>query len=127
MIDATPSTARKLIESVPVWDHHACMPLRPNDPSFLPQLARHRAAGFDAITLNIGFGDQTPEQHMQMIASLRNWLLERPQEYLLLQQAEDIERAHATGRLAVGFDIEGANAVGGQLSLIQHYYNLGVR
>jgi membrane dipeptidase len=127
MIDATPSTARKLIESVPVWDHHACMPLRPNDPSFLPQLARHRAAGFDAITLNIGFGDQTPEQHMQMIASLRNWLLERPQEYLLLQQAEDIERAHATGRLAVGFDIEGANAVGDQLSLIQHYYNLGVR
>jgi len=44
-----------------------------------------------------------------------------------LQQADDVERARATGRLAVGFDIEGANAVGDQLSLIQLYYDLGVR
>jgi membrane dipeptidase len=62
-----------------------------------------------------------------MIAALRHWLLARPQEYLLLQQAGDVERARATGRLAVGFDIEGANAVGDQLSLIQLYYDLGVR
>ena len=127
MTEATLSTARKLIDAVPVWDHHACLPLRPNDPSFLPQLARHKAAGFDAITVNIGFGEQGPEEHLRMIAALRHWLLARPQEYLLLQQADDVERARATGRLAVGFDIEGANAVGDQLSLIQLYYDLGVR
>ena len=127
MPQATPSTARRLIDAVPVWDHHACLPLRPNDPAFLPQLARHRAAGFDAITVNIGFGEQGPEEHLRMIAALRHWLLARPQEYLLLQEADDVERARATGRLAVGFDIEGANAVGDQLSLIQLYYDLGVR
>jgi membrane dipeptidase len=127
MTEATLSTARKLIDAVPVWDHHACLPLRPNDPSFLPQLSRHKAAGFDAITVNIGFGEQGPEEHLRMIAALRHWLLARPQEYLLLQQADDVERARATGRLAVGFDIEGANAVGDQLSLIQLYYDLGVR
>ena len=127
MTEATLSTARKLIDAVPVWDHHACLPLRPNDPSFLPQLSRHKAAGFDAITVNIGFGEQGPEEHLRMIAALRHWLLARPQEYLLLQQAGDVERARATGRLAVGFDIEGANAVGDQLSLIQLYYDLGVR
>ena len=62
-----------------------------------------------------------------MIAALRHWLLARPHEYLLLLEADDIERARATGRLAVGFDIEGANAVGDQLSLIQMYHDLGVR
>lgn len=122
-----PSPARRLIDAVPVWDHHACMPLRPSDPTFLPQLARHKAAGFDAITVNIGFGEQGPEEHLRMIAALRHWLLARPQEYLLLLEPDDIERARATGRLAVGFDIEGANAVGDQLSLVQLYYDLGVR
>ena len=122
-----PSPARRLIDAVPAWDHHACMPLRPGDPSFLPQLARHKAAGFDAVTVNIGFGEQGPEAHLRMIAALRHWLLARPEEYLLLLRAEDVERARASGRLAVGFDIEGANAVGDQLSLVQLYYDLGVR
>jgi membrane dipeptidase len=93
----------------------------------LPQLARHKAAGFDAITVNIGFGEQGPEEHLRMIAALRHWLVARPEEYLLLMEADDVERARSTGRLAVGFDIEGANAVGDQLSLIQLYYDLGVR
>jgi membrane dipeptidase len=124
---AAATSARRLIDAVPVWDHHACMPLRPNDPSFLPQLARHKAAGFDAVTLNVGFGEQGPEQHLRMLAALRHWVLMRPDEYLLLLQPEDVERARRTGRLAVGFDIEGANAIGDQLSLIQMYYDLGVR
>ena len=123
----TPSTARRLIDAVPVWDHHACMPLRPLDPSFLPQLARHKAAGFDAVTVNFGFGELVPEEHLRMIAAMRHWLMARPDEYLLLLEADDIERARATGRLAVGFDIEGANALGDQLSLIQLYHDLGVR
>ena len=127
MIEANSSTGRQLIDAVPVWDHHACLPLRPNDPAFLPQLARHKAAGFDAITVNIGFGEQGPEEHLRMIAALRHWLMARPEEYLLLLEADDVERARSTGRLAVGFDIEGANAVGDQLSLIQLYYDLGVR
>ena len=127
MIEANSSTARQLIDAVPVWDHHACLPLRPNDPTFLPQLARHKAAGFDAITVNLGFGEQGPEEHLRMIAALRHWLVARPEEYLLLLEADDVERARSTGRLAVGFDIEGANAVGDQLSLIQLYYDLGVR
>jgi membrane dipeptidase len=121
-----PSPARRLIDAVPAWDHHACMPLRPHDSSFLPQLARHKAAGFDAVTLNIGFGEQGPEEHLRMLAALRHWVLARPDEYLLLLEPDDVERARASGRLAVGFDIEGANAIGDQLSLIQLYRDLGV-
>jgi membrane dipeptidase len=127
MPDTTARAARQLIDTTPVWDHHACMPLRPLDPSFLPQLARHKAAGFDAVTVNVGFGEQGPAEHLRMLAALRHWLLARPDEYLLLQDADDVERARSTHRLAVGFDIEGANAIGDQLSLIQMYHDLGVR
>jgi membrane dipeptidase len=78
----TISPLRALIEATPAWDHHACMPLRPEDPSFLPQLARHRRAGFDAVTVNIGFGEQGPEAHLRMLAALRHWVLAHPEEYL---------------------------------------------
>ena len=103
------------------------MPLRPDDATFLPQLSRHKAAGFDAVTVNVGFGDMGPEAHLRMLASLRRWLAARPDEYVLVETADDVERAHAGGRLAVGFDIEGANAIGDDLGLVQRYYDLGVR
>jgi membrane dipeptidase len=121
------TAAAAVLREATVWDHHACMPLRPLDASFLPQLQRHRAAGFDAVTLNVGFGEQGPQEHLRMLAALRHWLLARPDEYVLLERADDLERARASGRLAVGFDIEGANAIGEQLSLIELYYALGVR
>ena len=121
----TPAAA-VLRESL-VWDHHTCMPLRPLDTSFLPQLQRHKAAGFDAVTVNVGFGEMGVEEHLRMLASLRHWLLARPDEYVLIERADDIEHARSSGRLAVGFDIEGANAIGDQLSLVQLYYDLGVR
>ena len=103
------------------------MPLRPEDPSFLPQPARHRRPGFGVVTVNIGFGEQGPEAHLRMLTSLRHWVLAHPEEYLLLLRPQDVERAHASGRLAVGFDIEGANALGDQLSLIQLYYDQSPR
>jgi len=111
-----------------VWDNHACMPVaRPHDTSFLPQLQRYRAIGVNVVMLNIGFGDHGPEQHLRTLASMRHWLSERPDEFLVIDEPDDIERARATGRLAVGFDIEGANAIDDQLSLIQLYRDLGVR
>ena len=40
------SAAQALLDHTLVWDNHGCMPVaRPHDTSFLPQLARYRAAG----------------------------------------------------------------------------------
>jgi membrane dipeptidase len=100
---------------------------RPHDISFLPQLKRYRAAGVSAVMLNVGFGDMGIEDHIRTLASLRHWIKARPNEYLLLCTADDVDQAYATGRLAVGFDIEGANAVADQPSLVSLYYDLGVR
>jgi membrane dipeptidase len=131
-MNPTPETPREqaaaLMRRSIVWDNHGCMPVaRPHDTSFLPQLQRYRAAGVSAVMLNVGFGEMGIEEHIRTLGSLRHWVKARPDEYLLLNSADDVEQAHATGRLAVGFDIEGANAVADQPSLVSLYYDLGVR
>jgi membrane dipeptidase len=128
VLAATSGNARALLRDSLVWDNHGCMPvMRAHDASFLPQLQRYRAAGVDAVMLNVGFGEMGIEDHIRTLAGMRHWIKQRPQEYLLIESADDIELARATGRLAVGFDIEGANALADQPSLVQLYYDLGVR
>ncbi len=117
----------RLVDSMLVWDNHACMPLKPNDTSFLPQLQRHRDAGADVVIVNVGYGDDGPEQHLRVLASMRDWLAAHSRDYRLIRSVDDIERARAAGQLAVGFDVEGANAIGDQLSLLGLYADLGVR
>ncbi len=116
-----------LLDSMLVWDNHACLPLKPHDTSFLPQLQRHRDAGADVVIVNVGYGDDGPEQHLRVLASMRDWLAANSRDYRLIRSVGDIELARAAGQLAVGFDIEGANAVGDQLSLLGLYADLGVR
>jgi len=123
----TNRSAAGRLASMLVWDNHACMPLTPHDTSFLPQLQRHRDAGADVVMVNVGFGDDGVEAHLRMLATLRAWLAANARDYRLIQSVDDIEIARAQGQLAVGFDIEGANAVGDQLSLLELYRDLGVR
>lgn len=115
------------LSSMLVWDNHACMPLRPHDVGFLDQLEWHRLSGTDVVMLNVGFGDDSIESHLRMLATFRTWLAARPEHYRLIRSVADIHAARAAGQLAVGFDIEGANAIGDQLSLIELYRDLGVR
>lgn len=121
------SRARELIRDTFVWDNHACMPLRPHDDSFLPQIERHRAAGFSAVTLNVGFGENTVEDHVRMLAHFIQWFSSRSDRYVLAKSTADLRRAREEGKLAVCFDIEGMRAVADQPSLVSLYYELGVR
>jgi membrane dipeptidase len=58
---------------------------------------------------------------------MRDWVRANPADYRLVDTADDIVLARAAGQLAVGFDIEGANAIDDQLSLLGLYRDLGVR
>ncbi|MDH0866508.1 membrane dipeptidase [Mitsuaria sp. GD03876] len=124
---AIAARAATLVACGLVWDNHACMPLRPHDVSFLPQLERHRAAGADVVMLNVGFGETGIEDHVRMLASMRDWLARHRDRYRLIESIGDIAAARAAGQLAVGFDIEGANAIDDQISLVRLYRDLGVR
>lgn len=121
------TVAREIVANRLVWDSHGCMPLRPGDESFLPQLERYRAAGVDVVFLNVGFGDDGIEQHIRMLGQFRQWIARHGDAYTLVTDADSIASARAAGKLAIGFDIEGMNAISDQLSLIALYYDLGVR
>ncbi len=127
MATAATTRAATLIGSSIVWDNHSCMPLRADDPDFLPQLARARAAGFSTVSLNIGFGEQTPEEHLRVLGGFRRWLKARPDEYQIIERPGDVAAARAAGKMGIIFDIEGARGVGDALGLVELYYDLGVR
>jgi membrane dipeptidase len=127
MIAAIPDRVRHLLERTVLWDNHACMPLRPEDEEFLPQLRRHKEAGVTVLLLNIYFDMYPPEIAFPMLASFRQWILERSDQYVLAGSIDDIETAKRQGKLAIAFDIEGGRAVEAHPGLVEVFYRLGVR
>jgi membrane dipeptidase len=110
-----------------VWDNHACAPLRLGETDFLPTLERYRDAGFTMVSLNVGFADDPAAQQLAMLATFRDWLAARPDQYALISTAADVRQAARDGRLGIAFDIEGMALLEGQLGLMARLYELGVR
>ncbi|MBL8266549.1 dipeptidase [Steroidobacter sp.] len=123
------STARgrQLLADALVWDNHGCMPLRPEDDRFLPQLQRYRQSGVNVVTLNVGFDGVPWQTNFAMLEAFRAWIKARPAEYLQIETVADIERARHSDRLGIAFDIEGGSALDSDLSRVETYYRLGVR
>ncbi|MGV0036692.1 MAG: dipeptidase [Candidatus Azotimanducaceae bacterium WSBS_2022_MAG_OTU7] len=118
--------AKKLHLDALVWDNHACMPIEV-DNEFLSDFSRYKQAGVNVLVVNIGYGDIPLETHFRVLSFMRHWLLQRPDEYTLIDTIADIQQAKKAGTLAIAFDIEGAKPIEGQLSLVEAFYNLGVR
>ena len=109
-----------------VWDMHGCPQRIPgNDLPYA--LERYRAAGFDAVTVNVADSFYVLEDAIHTIASFRAQLTAHPERYLLVRSVRDLEKARAAGKLAVSFDVEGALSLGTDLDLVDLYYDLGVR
>ena len=116
-----------LISTSMVWDNHGCMPLRPDDYSFLPRLQQYRDAGVNVAFINAGFDLMSWENTVAMLASFRHWIGAHPDDYCFADSVVNIEKAISENKLAVGFDIEGGVSLNGQLSMVELYYELGVR
>lgn len=120
------SRAQALLRSGLVWDNHGCLPLRA-DATFLPQLERYRSAGVSVVSINSGFAEMSWREHVRILSFMRQWLAQRPDQYRLVSRIEDVQRCKAEGMLGVVFDIEGMGPVLDELSLVQTFYELGVR
>jgi membrane dipeptidase len=116
-----------LLKDAIVWDDHGCMPLRPDDETFLPELIRYKRAGTDVVSLNVGFDAVPWENTVRMIAHFRHWIRQHPADYLLVESVDDVVRAKDEGKLGITFDIEGGCSLNDQLSMVEMYYDLGVR
>jgi membrane dipeptidase len=110
-----------------VWDNHTCTSTEPNKAGSLEYLRRHRAAGVDVVTLNVGFDPAPNENAVRLLADFRHWIAAHPEEFHLVLQAEDIEQARRENRLGVCFNIEGGCCLYDQVSMVSLYYDLGVR
>jgi membrane dipeptidase len=120
------SRAAALLRSTVVWDNHGCMPLRADD-RFLPQLERYRKAGVTVVSLNIGFANTAWTKHLEVVSFMRRWIACRSDHYRLIATAADVDACRKDGRLGIVFDIEGMHPVQDELSLVQTFYELGVR
>ena len=115
-----------MLRSTVVWDNHGCMPLRPDD-SFLPQLERYRQAGVTVASLNVGFARIPWTEHLRVLSFMRQWIARRPDRYRLIATADDVHLCRREGKLGIVFDVEGMCPVEDNLSLVQTFYELGVR
>ena len=128
MPEAQETVARTaaLLRSTVVWDNHGCMPLRADD-RFLPQLERYRKAGVTVASLNVGFAKIPWTEHLRVLSFMRQWVAQRPDAYRLIATADDVQVCKREGKLGIVFDIEGMGPVEDNLSLVQTFYELGVR
>ena len=107
------------------WDAHSCLPLLSGID--MSVLRRHKQAGFDFVSINVGMDMNPIDQVMRTIAWFRHWLTQHADEFALIETLADVKAAKKTGKLAVAFDLEGSTMLLGDLAMVEVYRDLGVR
>lgn len=113
------------IQKALVWDAHAgIFP----DPEFdFGKLSAWRDSGVDYVSLNVGFDVMDWQATFRTLAAYRHRLREFGDLVATVENTADIMKAKQDGKLAVSFDIEGANALNGDVAMVSVFYDLGVR
>jgi membrane dipeptidase len=121
----TDSRLNKLISDSVLWDSHAgIFPDAKSDLSGLELWVRN---GFSFLSVNIAFDLLPWQQAIGTLAAYRAWIVSHPETYVLVDKVDDVVRAKRDRKLAVSFDIEGMNALNGDINMVQLYHALGVR
>ena len=109
-----------------VWDDHCGFTVTPDSP--LDSLLRPwHEAGVGYLSVNVYYDRQPWSDAFTGIATFRQRLPDEAPYCQLVSSVEEISQARAEGKLAVAMDIEGMNALNGQVDLVKEYYKLGVR
>lgn len=110
-----------------VWDMTLPIitPGRPERKADLfPLYAR---SGFDFVSITVAVDVMDFALTMQSIANERRFLQDRSDACVLVDSADDVLRAKAAGRLAIGLHFQGAGPFGENLGWVDLFYKLGVR
>ena len=107
------------------WESHVCLPLHPR-ASFAP-LRKLRDNGVHYASVNIGMDLNPLPQIMTVLAAFRSAIFRDPANFLLAENVADVVRARDSGRLAVGFDLEGATPLLRRPEMLFLFRDLGVR
>ena len=117
--------SQELFDAALVWDAHAGV--FPDPKVDLSLLAAWRDSGVDYLSINVGFDVMDWQATLATLAAYRRYVLAQGDRLILAGTLADIDRAKREGKLAVSFDIEGMNALNGNLDMVSLYHALGVR
>ena len=115
----------EMVKKSLVWDAHAG--LFPSPDMDLNTLEDWRASDVNYLSINVGFDVMSRDETLATLAAYRRWLLAHSDHFVLAGTFFDVAMAQQSNRLAVSFDIEGMNALGGDINMIEMYHQLGVR
>jgi membrane dipeptidase len=107
------------------WEQHCCLPLEAGYD--IAPLRRYRDAGVSYLSVNVGFAPHDIDATMRVLSSWRRQVLLDRDSFALVRTVDDMLEAQRQGRLVVGFDLEDTNPLGGEIGMVQAYYDLGVR
>ena len=116
---------RNLVAASLVWDSHAGVFPDPDDN--LSALQSWYRAGVNYISFNVGFDVVDWQTTLQTLLAYRRRLRELSGSVTQIGSVDNILAARKEGKLAVSFDIEGANALNGDAAMVSAYFELGVR
>ncbi len=117
--------ATGLVKTALVWDAHAG--IFPGPDTDLSKITQWRAAGVDYVSLNVGFDVMAWPDTLATLSAYRCLLGAMSDRVKIIKTTGDIKAARASGQLGVSFDIEGVNALNGDIGMVSVYHDLGVR
>ena len=117
--------AAALHRSALVWDDHGGFAY--SKASILEGLERWRGAGIGYLSVNAGYDVVPWTLTLEAVSQYRHWIRAHPEMLVQVETVDDIDRARREGKLAVAFDLEGMNALNGDIGMVDLYYRLGVR
>ncbi|WP_232851297.1 dipeptidase [Nocardia acididurans] len=102
-----------------VWEQHCCLPLLPT--ADILELARYPVGSY--LSVNVGYSQQSTADTLALLHQFRRDALAHG-GFRLVERFADIEDE---GRIALAFDLEDANPLGGDLDTVKVFYDLGLR
>lgn len=108
-----------------IWDGHSGF--MPDPAADLNELHRWRDAGVNYLSVDVCFDALEWHSAIRTIAAFRRWIEINADKFALVGTVHDIHLAKSQGKMAITFDIEGANALDGRIEMIELYHRLGVR
>ncbi len=90
----------------------------------LPRMAK---SGANYVSLTLASDAESLLDVIRLIARERLLFRANPAEYRIVETVDDILAAKEQGQLAVSFNLQGTNALGGNTNLVSLFYDLGVR
>ena len=115
----------KLYREALVWDAHAGV--FPDPGIDLNLLDEWPQLGATYLSINVGFDVMEWQETMATLAAYRRWVTALGDRFVLVNDTRDIDRARAENKFALSFDIEGMNALNGDINMVSAYHTLGVR